>query len=133
MNDIKLDMEVLRQNNETYTSVTDLYGVHIFTDTDMKEFQIRETMENSCYDGIKQTIFLDKWEGKNNLVQSSLFLKETSVSKRQEVLDNSVKTNIGMFFIGFLVLVIFILSMIRYNIYRMVRRKRDADKDNFYQ
>lgn len=76
-------------------------------------------------------VFLEQ-EGKF-MLQDTLFLDEISFSKKQEVLDNTFKANEGVLFIVILVAVVFILGMVRYNIYRAIRRKKNADNSDIYQ
>lgn len=132
-NDIELNMETLSRNGGTYTSVTDLYNVHIFTDADMQEFQTRKKEENSYYNNIDRMVFLEKEQKGKVMLQDTLFLDEISFSKKQEVLDNTFKANEGVLFIVILVAVVFILGMVRYNIYRAIRRKKNADNSDIYQ
>lgn len=131
--DIELNMETLSRNSGTYTSVTDLYNVRIFTDADMQELQTKEEKENSYYNHINRMMFLGKNQKERSEIQDTLFLDEISFSKKQEVLDNTSKANEGVLFIVILAGVVFVLGMIRYNIYRAIRRKKDADNGNVYQ
>lgn len=131
--DIELNMETLSRNSGTYTSVTDLYNVHIFTDADMQKLQTKEKEENSYYNDINRMMFLGKNQKERSEIQDALFLDEISFSKKQEVLDNTSKANEGVWFIVILAAVVFVLGMVRYNIYRAIRRKKDADNGNVYQ
>lgn len=131
--DIELNMETLSTNSGTYISITDLYNVHIFTDADMQEFQTKERKENFYYNKINQMVFLEKSRKEGFEIQNKLFLDELAFSKKQEVLDHTSKANEGIFFIVILTVVVFILGMVRYNIHRAIRRKKDADIGNFYQ
>lgn len=132
-NDIELNMETLSRNSGTYTSLTDLYSVHIFTDADMQKFEAKEKEESSYYNHANQLIFLGKKQKEKFVIQDTLFLDEISFSKKQEVLDNASKANEGVLFIVILAAIVFVLGMIRYNIYRAIRRKNNADNSNIYQ
>lgn len=78
-------------------------------------------------------VFLEKEQKGKVMLQDTLFLDEISFSKKQEVLDNTFKANEGVLFIVILVAVVFILGMVRYNIYRAIRRKKNADNSDIYQ
>lgn len=132
-NTIELNMDVLNEKGNEFVSVTDLYDVSIFTDKNMLEFQNRENQENAYYADMGTQVFLDNRVQTENTFQSNLFLEETSVSKKEEFTGESEMINIAIILIGVFVFIIFVLSMIRYNIYRMMRRKKDADNGNLYQ
>ena len=132
-NDIELNMETLSRNSGTYISVTDLYNVHIFTNADMKEFQTKEKEESSYYNNIDRMIFLEEKQKDGFVIQDTLFLNEISFSKKQEVLDNASEAKESVLFIVILAAFVFVLGMVRYNIYRAIRRKKNADYSNIYQ
>lgn len=131
--DIKLNMDVLNANGGTYVSVTDLYQVNIFTDKDMQEFELRKEQQEAYYSKISQNVFDMNWEENNTLVLPILFTDTMSISKRQEVAGDSGGVNWWLLLTCLLVLIFFVLSMIHYNIYRSIRRKKDADSNNFYR
>lgn len=130
---IKLKMDVLNGKSNSYVSMTDLYDVNIFTDKNMLEFQNKKTKESEYFSDIGTNVFLDKWEDTESTFQANLFLEKMSISKKQEITGETKIMNIGISFIVVFVFIIFVLCMIRYNIYRMIRRRKDADNGNFYQ
>lgn len=130
---IKLKMDVLNQKGNEYVSVTDLYNVSIFTDENMLEFQEKEAQENAYYTDTGTKVFLNNRKQTENSFLSGLFLEEISVSKKEELTSESETMNTGIFLIGVLAFIIFVLAMLRYNIYRAVRRRKDADNGNLYR
>ncbi len=130
---IELDMRILNGNDRTYTSITDLYNVHIFTDADMQEFWTKKKEEDYYYNGINRIMFLEKKQKEELAIQDKLFLDEVSLSPKQEILDSASKLNEGVLFVVILTVVVFILGMVRYNIHRAIRRKKDANIGDFYQ
>lgn len=130
--DIKLNTDVLSANGGTYVSVTDLYNVNIFTDKDMQEFELRRERQEAYYNKLSQDVFESGWEENETLVLPTLFADTMSISKRQEVVGDSSGINLWVLLACLLVLIIFVLSMIHYNIYRSIRRKKDADSNNLY-
>ena len=132
MNSIKLNMDVLNNGKGTYSSVTDMYDVHIFTDAAMQEFQLKEEKSNRYYSNIQNHVFLEEEQEKSG-VENTLFLDAVTLSKKQELADTSSGWNQGLLVCGILAVFVFLLGMIRYNTYRTIRRKRDADYGNIYQ
>lgn len=130
---IELKMDALNEKGNAFVSVTDLYDVSIFTDENMQEFQNRETQKNTYYADVGTKVFLDNREQTENAFSSGLFLEEVAVSKKEEFTGESEAMNTGIFLIGVFVFIIFVLAMLRYNIYRTVRRKKDADNGNLYR
>lgn len=130
---IELKMDVLNEKSNEFVSVTDLYDISIFTDENMLEFQNRETQENTYYADVGIKVFLDNREQTENAFLSGLFLEEVTVSKKEELTSESQTMNTGIFLIGVFVFIIFVLAMLRYNIYRRVRRRKDADNGNLYR
>lgn len=130
---IELKMDVLNEKGNEFVSVTDLYDISIFTDENMLEFQNRETQENTYYADVGTKVFLDNREQTENAFLSGLFLEEVAVSKKEEFASESQTMNTGIFLIGVFVFIIFVLAMLRYNIYRRVRRRKDADNGNLYR
>lgn len=131
--DIQLNMDALNRNDSTYTSVTDLYNVNIFTNHNMQEFEARETEKSSELTSVSENVFVRSKENTTESVQKVLFSEEISISKKQEVSDTAAIKNNSISFLGGLGIIIFILVVVRYHIYRTIRRKKDADHDNFYQ
>lgn len=132
MNNIKLNMDVLNHGKGTYSSVTDMYDIHIFTDAAMQEFQLKEEKDNSYYSNIQSHVFLEK-EQEESGMEKTLFLDAVILSKKQDLGGTSLGWNQGLFVCGILAVLVFLLGMIRYNTYRKIRRKRDADYGNIYQ
>lgn len=130
---IELKMDVLNEKSNEFVSVTDLYDISIFTDENMLEFQNRETQENTYYADVGIKVFLDNREQTENAFLSGLFLEEVTVSKKEELTSESQTMNTGIFLIGVFVFIIFVLAMLRYNIYRRFRRRKDADNGNLYR
>lgn len=131
--DIKLNTDVLNANGETYVSVTDLYNVNIFTDKDMQDFKLRKEMQETYYNKISQNVFEMNGKENDTLVLSNLFMDTMTISKKQEIAGDSDAADGWILAAGLLVLAIFVLSMVHYNIYRSIRRKKDADSNNLYQ
>ena len=132
MNRIKLNMDALINDKGTYSSVTDLYDVHIFTDAAMQEFRQKKEKVNDHYSGIQNNVFLAEKQEADHL-ESTLFLDTVTLSKKQDVTGASLEWNQGLLACGILVFFVFLLGMIRYNTYRTIRRKKDADYGNIYQ
>lgn len=130
---IKLQLDALNENSDTYVSVTDLYGVTIFTNEDMEAFQARKEQEEGYYLDVQSKTFLSDVDNQDSTIQTTLFQEEMLVSKRQDIADKENYENVGYIFIGIIGLVVFVLAIIQYNIYRAIRRKRNADTDNLYR
>lgn len=130
---IKLKMDVLNEKGNEFVSVTDLYNVSIFTDENMLKFQEREAQENTHYTDMETKVFLNNRKQTENSFLSGLFLEEISVSKKEELTSESETMNTGILLIGVFAFIIFVLAMLRYNIYRAVRRRKDADNGNLYR
>lgn len=127
---IDLKTDILYENSDTYVSVTDLYNVNIFTDEFVERFARKANMQKKYYENIEQTVFLDGKQAEGENVAGTLFLEKVDLSKKQDVLDKQFDSTMGYLFIGMIVIVVFILSMIQYSLHRAVRRKKYADKDN---
>lgn len=130
--DINLNMDVLNKNNETYTSITDLYNVHIFTDSDMEKFLKSGEERETYYTDIRKSIFLtDICE--SDEIENKLFTSRLSLSKKQIVADKEDTFNKSIYLVGIMLCILFILGIVRYNIYRAIRRKKNADNGNIFQ
>lgn len=131
MNRVKLNTDVLINDKGTYSSVTDMYDVHIFTDAAMQEFRQKKEKVSDHYNGIQNNVFLVGEQDVNHL-ESTLFLNAVTLSKKQDVAADFSGWNQGLLVCGVLVFIVFLLGMIRYNTYRTIRRKKDADYSNIY-
>lgn len=132
INRIQLNTDTLINDKGTYSSVTDMYDVHIFTDAAMQEFRQKKEKINEHYNGLKNNVFLAEKQETNHL-ENTLFLNTVTLSKKQDVMSTSQGWSQGMLACGILAFFVFLLGMIRYNTYRMIRRKKDADYGNIYQ
>lgn len=124
---IKLNLNVLNENSNTFVSVTDLYNVNIFTDSNMEEFYKNRNRAEQYYRDINQNIFIKERELKEDSLQTDLFAEEMIIAKRKELTGESLGSNFSNSFIVIMVSLVFGLIIIRYNLYRAIRRRKDAD------
>ena len=86
--DINFDTSVLQEKNETYSSLTDTYGIDLFTDQYEEKIQEVHLKEYDAYQKIEKKLFeTDLESGKNEYekIQDQLFLYTSSEVKKEEI------------------------------------------------
>lgn len=86
--DIELNVDVLSQNDETYSSIADIYNVHIFTESVINDFQKEKQSKVSFYKDIESELFISN-EIKTDEITNTLFTTQSSFSKKQESIEKN--------------------------------------------
>lgn len=84
MSDVNVDPSVLNERSESYSSLTDIYGVEVFTDefTETAEHYQQEQLEK--YRKVEEEIFLQFSNTKTDpysLVKANLFMDDNRIVK----------------------------------------------------
>ena len=130
--DINFDTSVLQEKNETYSSLTDTYGIDLFTDQYEEKSQEVHLKEYDAYQKIEKKLFeTDLESGKNEYekIQDQLFLYTSSEVKKEEIkrTDNTLGVNIAI--TGIMVILFFFVFFL---IFDKKRKRRREDAINTY-
>lgn len=130
--DINFDTSVLQEKNETYSSLTDTYGIDLFTDQYEEKIQEVHLKEYDAYQKIEKKLFeTDLESGKNEYekIQNQLFLYTSSEVKKEEIkrTDNTLGVNIAI--TGIMVILFFFVFFL---IFDKKRKRRREDAINTY-
>lgn len=133
--DVKLDTTVLHEKNETYSSLTDTYGIDLFTNQyEEKVYQVN-LKENKIYQEMEKKLFeTDIESGKDEYekVQDQLFLNIGTEVKKEEIkkIDTNLGVNIGI--TGILLILFFFVFFLIFD-KRRKRRREDAVNNYTYE
>ena len=127
--DINFDTSVLQEKNETYSSLTDTYGIDLFTDQYEEKIQEVHLKE---YDVYQKRLFETDLESEKNeyeKIQDQLFLYTSSEVKKEEIkrTDNTLGVNIAI--TGIMVILFFFVFFL---IFDKKRKRRREDAINTY-
>ncbi|PLT72051.1 hypothetical protein CDL26_10215 [Mediterraneibacter gnavus] len=130
--DINFDTSVLQEKNETYSSLTDTYGIDLFTDQYEEKIQEVHLKEYDAYQKIEKKLFetdLESVKNEYEKIQDQLFLYTSSEVKKEEIkrTDNTLGVNIAI--TGIMVILFFFVFFL---IFDKKRRRRREDAVNNY-
>lgn len=133
--DINFDTSVLQEKNETYSSLTDTYGIDLFTDQYEEKIQEVHLKEYDAYQKIEKKLFeTDLESGKNEYekIQDQLFLYTSSEVKKEEIkrTDNTLGVNIAI--TGIMVILFCFVFFLIFD-KRRKRRREDAVNNYTYE
>lgn len=114
--DLNLNTDIVHNRTTTYTSLSELYGVQLFTNRRMEEKQSYEENLNLKEKNVAESIFVDKSATKDvdREVTNKMF-QEPLVIARQQEYTGAATASRGMFAAGaILISVIFMIVLIRY-------------------
>ena len=126
-NNIKLDPNVLNQQQNTKVPLSDLYGIPVFSpETDRMVEKIREDQADEVAQ-IEQKVFGEGVSGENQEIQkirNQLFQMQTVLTK--ETIEN--RKQIGFDHTHFLVIeIMFLVFMVMLLFYQKNRRKKRSE------
>ena len=84
---IEFDTSVLQEKNETYSSLTDTYGIDLFTDQYEEKIEKVHLKEYDAYQKIEKKLFetdLESGKDEYERIQDQLFLYTGSEVKKEE-------------------------------------------------
>lgn len=114
--DLNLNTDIIHNRTTTYTSLSELYGVQLFTNQRLEEKQSYEESLNLKEKNVAESIFVDKSATKDvdREVTEKMFQEPLVIAKQQEYTGAATASR-GMFAAGaILISVIFIFFLIRY-------------------
>ena len=85
---IEFDTSVLQEKNETYSSLTDTYGIDLFTDQYEEKIEKVHLKEYDAYQKIEKKLFetdLESGKDEYERIQDQLFLYTGSEVKKEEI------------------------------------------------
>lgn len=132
---VNLDIEVLKDQKETYSSITDMYNIPIFTDEYKENLdndkELRKKEENIIINNIFKHKSYDKKDSKIAIREESekyqLFYKESNLSYVKEEQERNHNYKFIIFFLAILLSSLtFILTK------RYYKRKFERDDKNVY-
>ena len=131
-NNIKLDPDVLNQQQNTKVPLSDLYGIPVFsTETDRMAEKVKAN-ETDAVTQIEQQIFGERVSGENQEIQkirNQLFQMQTGLTK--ETVES--RKQIGLNHTHFLVVeIMFLVFMVALLFYQKNRRKKRKEEDDTY-
>lgn len=133
---IEFDTSVLQQKNEIYSSLTDTYGIDLFTDQYEANIQNVHLKEANAYQKIEDRLFEMDFESKKDeyeKIQDQLFLYTGSEIKKEEVkrTDNNI-WSVTIAITGIMLMLFFLIYFLIFN-KRNKRRDEDAVNNNTYE
>lgn len=132
---IEFDTSVLQEKNETYSSLTDTYGIDLFTDQYEEKIQEVQLKEYDAYQEIEKKLFetdLENEKDEYEKIQDQLFLYTGSEVKKEEIkrTDNTLGVNIAI--TGIMVILFFFVFFLIFDKKRK-RRREDAINNYTYE
>ena len=114
---IEFDTSVLQEKNETYSSLTDTYGIDLFTDQYEEKIEKVHLKEYDAYQKIEKKLFetdLESGKDEYERIQDQLFLYTGSEVKKEEIEkeDNALGVNIAI--TGIMLILFFFIFFLYY-------------------
>jgi hypothetical protein len=84
MSDVNVDPSVLHERSDTYSSLTDIYGVEVFTDEFRKKVEDYQQEQQDTYNNIKEEIFIKSPDADTDpysQVTANLFMDDNWIVK----------------------------------------------------
>lgn len=130
-NNIKLDPDVLNQQQNTKVPLSDLYGIPVFSpETDRMAEKVKAN-ETDAVTQIEQQIFGESFgrKSRNSKIRNQLFQMQTGLTK--ETVES--RKQIGLNHTHFLVVeIMFLVFMVALLFYQKNRRKKRKEEDDTY-
>lgn len=126
--DIDLDTSVLQEQNETFSSLTDTYGIALFTDQYEKNVQEAGIKEYSTYQNLNKAIFTKDLKTKTDEyqeVQKQLFLDTGMEVRKEEAGQTDNTMGISIAITGIIVILFLFAFFIIFDTGKK-RRRKDA-------
>lgn len=126
--DIDLDTSVLQDQNETFSSLTDTYGIALFTDQYEKKVQETGRTEYSTYQNLNKAIFTKDLKTKTDEyqeVQEQLFLDTGMEVRKEEAGQTDNTMGISIAITGIIVILFLFAFFIIFDTGKQ-RRRKDA-------
>ena len=132
---IEFDTSVLQEKNETYSSLTDTYGIDLFTDQYEEKIEKVHLKEYDAYQKIEKKLFetdLESGKDEYERIQDQLFLYTGSEVKKEEIEkeDNALGVNIAI--TGIMLILFFFIFFLIFD-KRRKRRREDAINNYTYE
>ena len=132
---IEFDTSVLQEKNETYSSLTDTYGIDLFTDQYEEKIEKVHLKEYEDYKKIEKKLFetdLESGKDEYERIQDQLFLYTGSEVKKEEIEkeDNALGVNIAI--TGIMLILFFFIFFLIFD-KRRKRRREDAINNYTYE
>lgn len=132
---IKFDTSVLQEKDETYSSLTDTYGIDLFTDEYEEKVQQIEVKEDQIYQRIEQKLFeSNSMSGKDEYekIQDQLFLYTSSEVKKEEIEKTDSAMGVNIAITGILLILFFFVFFMFFD-EKGKRRRQDAINNYIYE
>ena len=132
---IEFDTSVLQEKNETYSSLTDTYGIDLFTDQYEEKIQEVQLKEYDAYQEIEKKLFetdLESEKDEYEKIQDQLFLYTGSEVKKEEIERTDNTFGIKIAITGILVILFFFVFFLIFDKKRK-RRREDAINNYTYE
>ncbi len=126
--DIKIDPSVLDERNETYSSLTDVNGAEVFTDTYEKKVKEYEQKEKQAYQAVQKDVFVQEIYPESDVytnIKASMF-RDTTIQMEKESTSHSQSQSGLEIPITIVISLTAILFILRY----MKRRKEKRKQKN---
>lgn len=126
--DLNLNTDIVHNRTTTYTSLSELYGVQLFTDKRLLDKQNYEANMNLKEKNVADSIFINKLATKDidNEIIGVLFQEPLVIVKKQDYSENTT-TSRGIFIVGAVIIsAIFIIILTRY--IKSQKKHRRGDK-----
>lgn len=114
--DLNLNTDVIHNRTTTYTSLSELYGVQLFTNQRFAEKQNYENSINLKEKNVLESIFVDKSATKDmdSEITKGLFQKPLVIAKQQGYTEKTGAFNGGFAAGAMLLTIIFVVVLARY-------------------
>ena len=110
--DLDLNTDIVHNKTNTYNSLSDLYGIQLFTDARMEETRIKNIENGKKEKDLYQNLFIDTYNRKNTNEQITGTIFQERMNKDYEKAEQQSQRMLG---IGILVIVlIFVIIWYRY-------------------
>lgn len=114
--DLDLNTDIVHNKTNTYNSLSDLYGIQLFTDARMEETRIKNIENGKKEKDLYQNLFIDTYNRKNTNEQiTGTIFQERMVIIMNKDYEKAEQQSQRMLGIGILVIVlIFVIIWYRY-------------------
>ena len=120
--DLDLNTDIVHNKTNTYNSLSDLYGIQLFTDVRIEEMRIKNIENRKKEKDLYQNLFIDTYNRKNTNEQiiGTLFQERMVIIMNKDY-EKAEQQSQRMLGIGILVIVlIFVIIW-----YRYLKKKKD--------
>ena len=129
--DLNLNTDIIHNRTTTYASLSELYGVQLFTNQRLEEKQSYEESLNLKEKNVAESIFVDKSATKDvdREVIQKVFQEPLVIAKQQEYTGTAAASR-GMFAVGAIFIsIIFIMLLIKY--LKPGKKRKTTEETNY--